>query len=174
MRPGDADVGLLLEALAEAGVVHVVVGGVAAVLHGAPLPTRDLDIVPEPDPSNLDRLFALLERLDAILREPGSRELRVRRSQLDGAGQVLLRTTLGPLDILLRLHDGRGYAELLGRTVELHADGLRVRLMDLPALLELKATTGRARDRLAVPILAALLEAKRAAGDDGKGDGGER
>ena len=134
MRPTDADIGALLEALAGAGVDHIVVGGVAAVLHGAPLPTRDLDIVPCANPDNLDRLHALLERLDAIVRQPGARDLPVRRAWLDGAGQLLLRTSLGPLDLLLRLHDGRGYAELLDRSIELEAEGLRVRLIDLPAL----------------------------------------
>ena len=160
MRPSDADIGALLEALAAAGVDHVVVGGVAAVFHGAPLPTRDLDIVPDRDPANLDRLHALLQRIDAIAREPGSRQLHVRREWLDGGGQVLLRTSLGPLDILLRLHDGRGYGELVERSVALEADGLSVRVIDLPALLDIKASTGRPRDRLAVPILAELLAAR--------------
>ena len=163
MRPAEADIGALLEALAAAHVDHIVVGGVAAVLHGAPLPTRDLDIVPSPEPANLDRLFALLMGIDAIAREVGTRELPVRRDWLDGSGQVLLRTSLGPLDILLRLHDGRGHSELLPRTVELSADGLRVRLLDLRSLVEIKAQTGRVRDRLSVPILVALLEAGESA-----------
>jgi hypothetical protein len=158
VRPGEADIGALLEGLAEARVEHIVVGGVAAVLHGAPLPTRDLDIVPKATADNLDRLYAFLCGVDAIARQPGSRELPVRRSWLDGQGQVLLRTTLGPLDLLLRLHDGRGYSELHARSVELSAGGLRVRLIDLPTLVEIKASTGRVRDRLAVPLLVALLE----------------
>ena len=57
VRPAEADIGALLEALAEAGVEHIVVGGVAALLHGAPLPTRDLDIVPRQSADNLDRLM---------------------------------------------------------------------------------------------------------------------
>ncbi len=169
MRPTDADVGALLEALSAAGVAHVVVGGVAAVMHGAPLPTRDLDIVPDPDPGNLDRLHALLVRLGAVFREVGTRELAVRRTDLSGEGQVLTRTSLGPLDVLLRVHDGRGYAELLPRSICLVADGLAVHVLDLPALIELKAGTGRARDRLAVPVLAALLDAGR---NRGSSDGG--
>ncbi len=160
MRPSDADIGALLEALAAAGVNHVVVGGVAATFHGAPLPTRDLDIVPDVDPANLDRLHGLLARLDTIAREPGTRELRVRRDWFDGGGQLLLRTALGPLDVLLRLHDGRGYTELLPRTIALEADGLNVRVIDLPALIDIKSNTGRARDRIAVPILTALLAAR--------------
>ncbi len=56
LRPDEADIGALLERLSAEGVVFIVVGGAAAVLHGAPLPTRDLDIVPEPSTENLDLL----------------------------------------------------------------------------------------------------------------------
>jgi len=42
--PTQADVGELLRRLAAAGVEFIVVGGAAAVLHGAPITTEDLDI----------------------------------------------------------------------------------------------------------------------------------
>lgn len=41
--PKDADVGELLRRLCGAGVEFIVVGGAAAVLHGAPITTEDLD-----------------------------------------------------------------------------------------------------------------------------------
>lgn len=160
MRPAEADIGALLEALAQAGVEHIVVGGVAALLHGAPLPTRDLDIVPRQTAENLDRLFGLLKAVDAIVREPGIHILRPTRDPLNGTGQILLSTTLGPLDLLLRLHDGQGYDELRSRSVVLQSGALAVTLLDLPALISIKQSTGRVRDRLAVPILADLLRAR--------------
>jgi hypothetical protein len=43
--PTDADVGQLVRRLVDAGVEFIVVGGAAAVLHGAPITTEDLDIV---------------------------------------------------------------------------------------------------------------------------------
>ncbi len=42
-----ADLFAILDALSGAGVELVVVGGVAAILHGAELTTRDVDIDPE-------------------------------------------------------------------------------------------------------------------------------
>jgi hypothetical protein len=39
----------LLRALLDGGVELIVVGGVAAILHGAPTTTRDLDIVHRPE-----------------------------------------------------------------------------------------------------------------------------
>ena len=91
------------------------------------------------------------------------------RAWLDSDGQLRLRTSLGPLDILLRLPDGRGYDDVLPRSVELAADGIRVRLIDLPALIELKANTGRAPDRTPVPVLVALLEARAGGADASAG-----
>ncbi|MEX1363413.1 MAG: hypothetical protein AB1Z98_09825 [Nannocystaceae bacterium] len=37
------------------------------------------------------------------------------------------------------------------------AGQMRLRVIDLPALIEIKQTTGRARDRMVVPLLLALL-----------------
>ncbi len=46
-------------------VQYVLIGGLAAVLHGSPLPTVDADICPSRDRENLTRLAAALRELDA-------------------------------------------------------------------------------------------------------------
>ncbi len=51
-----ADFEALLRALTSAGVAFIVVGGVAAALHGAPVATVDLDIVHRLDTENVRRL----------------------------------------------------------------------------------------------------------------------
>ena len=50
-------------------VLYVVIGGLAAVLHGSPLATFDADICPKADAGNRERLAALRE-LDARIRTP--------------------------------------------------------------------------------------------------------
>ena len=55
----------LLRALHQAEVQHIIIGGFAVNAHGVIRPSRDLDIVPDPDPANLERLAALLADLDA-------------------------------------------------------------------------------------------------------------
>jgi c-di-GMP-binding flagellar brake protein YcgR len=55
------DLRALLAAFSEGGVDFVVIGGIALALHGSIRTTEDLDIVPDPDPANLDRLCRLLE-----------------------------------------------------------------------------------------------------------------
>ena len=52
--------------LNEEGVDYVVIGGFAAVVHGSSLPTRDIDLLPSRNPSNLDRLARALKRMNAI------------------------------------------------------------------------------------------------------------
>jgi len=75
-----------LETLARHGVEFVVVGGVAAVLNGAPISTFDLDIVHARAPANLDRLLAALTELDARYRDLTGRVLRPELSALAGDG----------------------------------------------------------------------------------------
>jgi hypothetical protein len=59
----------ILSALVEARVDFIVVGGVGAVLQGVPTTTFDLDIVPSRSPENRERLFGVLESLEACHRE---------------------------------------------------------------------------------------------------------
>jgi hypothetical protein len=47
------------------GVEYLVVGGIGAVLHGSPMSTDDVDIVPALKKTNLDSLAAALREMDA-------------------------------------------------------------------------------------------------------------
>lgn len=156
-HPATADLEALLRELVVAGVEFIVVGGAAAVIHGAPITTQDLDVVPRQRPEDLDCLLDVLTRLDARFRpvRPG-RDLAVTGEHLAGHGQLNLITQYGPLDILLRLHDARGYDELLPHSIEVQDAGLRIRVIDLETLIEIKRSTGRARDALVVPLLLAI------------------
>jgi hypothetical protein len=64
----DSDAFRLVERLCEAGVEFCVVGGLAAVLLGAPVMTRDLDIVHRRTDENVDRLALLLDAIHATPR----------------------------------------------------------------------------------------------------------
>jgi hypothetical protein len=63
-RPTVADPEALLTELAADQVEFIVVGGTAAVLHGAPIATQDLDIVHRRTEENVARLMNVLVRLD--------------------------------------------------------------------------------------------------------------
>lgn len=68
-----------------------------------------------------------------------------------------LDTSLGPFDPMAKLHDGRGYDELLSHSDTIDAEGLVLRILDLPTLIEVKVAANRAKDRLMLPVLLALL-----------------
>jgi hypothetical protein len=143
-------------------VEFLVVGGFAAVLYGAPTTTGDLDILPLAHEENIGRLAAVLAALHAVVREPRStgRQLAVTAALLQQTavsaelgGQLRTRTTAGPLDILWRLHDGRGYRDLVGRSCVLAEEDLRVRVIGLDDLIEVKRAIDRPQDRAALPYL---------------------
>ncbi len=164
-HPKSASIRQLLETLRDAGIDFIVVGGAAATMHGSGTTTEDLDIVPATTPENTDRLLKLLEQLDAYFRsDAANRRLTPERSHLEGGGQLLLSTRLGPLDLLMRLHDGRGYDQLLPDSQLFTDDAIEIQVVRLPALIEIKRQAGRDKDKAVLPILVALL--KRLQADD--------
>jgi hypothetical protein len=158
--PTTADFAALIDALLEADVDHIVVGGVGAILHGALAMTQDLDVVHRRTPENVARLMRVLEQLDAYVRDPAGRRLRPRAEHVAGAGQIQLVTMHGPLDLLGQLHDGRGFDELLAHSEWVSDGRRRIRVLDLPTLIDIKAATGRPKDRVVVPLLLALLRGR--------------
>lgn len=65
---GDFDPAKMLSKLSGAGVDFLLIGGMAAVLHGDAGVTFDLDIVPAHDAENLKRLAVALRALEARIR----------------------------------------------------------------------------------------------------------
>lgn len=53
---------------------YLVVGGVAVVLHGYVRYTADLDIIVDPSPENIDKLFSTLHELNYLPRVPVTAE----------------------------------------------------------------------------------------------------
>ena len=151
----------LLGALTEHGVEFIVVGGVCAVLHGAPVATFDLDVVHSRSPENVARLVSALEALDASSRSHPDRNVRPQASHLSSSGYQLLLTRFGPLDLLGAVGFGRGYEELLSETEEIQlAPDLRIRLLKLETLIELKEQTSHKKDLAVLPLLRRTLEEK--------------
>lgn len=157
-HPRVADLRALLAALLDAQVEFIVIGGAAAVLHGSPTTTQDLDVCHRRTPENIEKLLAVLTELDASIREVGNRKLRPDRELLLHGQQPLLSTALGDLDTLCVLNDGRGYDELLPHSIEMMVDRRPLRVLDLETLIEVKAAANRPKDRLVLPILLALRD----------------
>jgi predicted nucleotidyltransferase len=149
-----------LKTLVRHGVEFIIVGGVSAVLQGAPLTTFDLDLVHLRTPENLNLLQRALEDLDAYYRESAQRRLRPKPADLSSSGHHLLMTRAGPLDLLGTIGADRDYQDLLDYTHELEVEGLRLRVLNLETLIEVKEQAGFEKDRAVLPILRSTLEEK--------------
>lgn len=154
----------ILKVLGAHQVDCIVVGGVSGVLQGAPMTTIDLDVVHSRTPGNVERLLQALEDLEAFARGHGERRLRPNRSHLESPGHQLLMTKHGPLDLLGAIGGGRGYEDLIPRTVEMHLGPLKVRVIDLDTLIELKETAGREKDKAVIAILKRTRDESRRSG----------
>src|SRR5438477_4105058 len=108
-------------------VRFVLIGGLAATLHGSPLPTLDVDICPALDPENLRRLAAALEEMDARIRTPDAPEgVRFPHDAafLANVQMLNLTTLFGDLDLSFRPSGTDGYADLAKSVVTMRAGGV--------------------------------------------------
>ena len=147
-RRRSLDVERAVTAFVRHDVRFVVVGGIAAILHGWPGATADLDVLGAFDPVNLDRLAAALNELGATA--PG----------WDGTAGTLatqtvwpLETDAGPVDLLFVLEPWGVYGDLHPRSEEVPAFGVAIPVVSLDDLIELKRAVGRPKDlRAAVEL----------------------
>ena len=147
----------ILRLLAASQVDFIVVGMVAGVLRGAPVTTVDLDIVHRRGVDNVSRLLGVLDELQAVYRHD-ARRLSPQESHLVTAGHQLLATRYGDLDCLGTVGDWQSYEDLLEHAPDLELEqGVMVRVIDLPTLIELKEKAGRPKDLAALPVLRATL-----------------
>jgi hypothetical protein len=160
-RPRIADLSALLEALTEAGIDFIVVGGLAAVAQGAPITTMDVGIVHRQSSDNINKLFTSLKTVDAIYRRPDDKILEPDIRDLSGRGHALFATRYGPLDVLAVIEEGRGYEELLPDTVEIEFRWRKVRILSLQTLVELKQGSRDSKDRQRLVVLQETLRQLR-------------
>jgi len=156
-KPAGADLSAILEGLIEAGVEFILVGGLAAVVQGAPVTTLDIDIVHNRSSENIARLLAFLKSIDAVHRRPDNRVVKPKKEDISGTGHALFTTRLGPLDVLAVIEEGRAYQDLLEHTVEIEFRGHTIRVLNLKTLVELKRTSRDPKDKQRLPVLEETL-----------------
>jgi len=152
----------ILQTLAKHEVEFIIVGGVGAVLQGAPIATFDLDLVHSRNPVNIHRLIGALRELEAGHRTHSEIRRQPDETHLSSPGHQLLMTRYGPLDLLGAIGAGRGYEALLPNTVELEVSpGVRVRALELAAIIRSKEEVGSEKDLAVLPVLRQTLESMR-------------
>ena len=140
------------------GVEHVVVGGVAAILEGAPITTFDLDVVYRTDDENVRRLAAALAGIDAVYRDPADRRIEPTPERLRDNRVNLLETRIGQLDAMQCIGAGWAHPDARARAHPIRIGELVVWSLDLAAIIESKEAADRDKDRAMLPILRRTLE----------------
>lgn len=152
----------IFAALQRNDVRYVVIGGLAAALHGSPVMTIDADICPARDRENLRSLAAALRDLDARVRAPGAPDGlpfacdEVFLARIDVA--LNLVTPSGDLDVSFQPSGTNGYADLAERAVTFTIRGMAIRVASLEDVIRSKEAANRPKDLAALPALRLLLE----------------
>jgi hypothetical protein len=152
----------IFAALNRHSVQYIVVGGLAAVLHGSPIGTQDLDICPNPAADNLERLAKALQEVKARVYAPDAPRgvpFAIDPKAIQRATIWNLVTAHGGLDLVFSPAGTRGYADLMrdARPIDV-GDGLMVETASLADIIRSKEAAGRDKDRLGLVALRRLLE----------------
>lgn len=154
----DLDVQRLLRTLVENEVAFVVIGGIAAVLHGSPRATFDLDICFATDDANLACLGRALVALDARLRgAPADVPFVPDENTLRRVEVLTLTTVAGDLDVLARPAGAPTFADLRAHADRYEIGELTISVARIPDLIAMKATAGRPKDLADIAELETIL-----------------
>jgi len=145
-------------ALIHGGAEFIVIGGVAAIIHGSARATFDVDLLYLRDEQNIQRLANSLAPYNPYLREappglPFAWDAKTIRHGLN----FTLTTDLGDIDLLGDV-GGETYQTLLPHSFEVEAFGVHFKCIDLPTLIRIKEAAGRRKDLEAIAELRVLLE----------------
>lgn len=159
--PAPLDPDCIFRVLADYGVEYVLIGGLAAVIHGSPAMTNDADIVPRKEKANLARLAEALRTLEARLRSadsPEGIEFEPHPVLLESLAMLNLTTRCGDLDLAVAPSGISDYRRLVDRSIEFELAGQRVKVAALADIIQSKEAANRPKDRATLPILHALAE----------------
>jgi hypothetical protein len=154
LRPAE-----VIRLLGRHGVRYVLIGGLAAVTHGTPLVTQDIDICHAREREDLERLSRALAEIHAELRgAPQGLPSRLDVETLLRGDTFAFTTDLGAIDILGSPAGTAGFEDLARSADVYELFDQRVLVASLDDLIRMKRAAGRPKDLLAVEELGALRE----------------
>lgn len=143
--------GQILERLNESKVEYVIVGGMAAVFHGVPLVTRDVDICLPLTEQNLLRLEKALSDLHPVHRQTPQRlPFSVAGDYSRGLKNIYLSTDWGVLDCLGEVAGLGDFSAVAARSHKVELPIGPCQILDLEALIDAKSALDRPQDKLAL------------------------
>lgn len=143
---GPLDAERILRTLARHSVDYVLIGGLAVVTHGHVRTTQDVDLIPAPDPANLDRLAVALRALDAQVLNPGQEGTPIEARMLPRATIWQFATRDGAVDVLHETPGGAPYSDLARRALTVELGDVTVQVAGIDDLIRMKLSRGRPVD----------------------------
>jgi hypothetical protein len=152
----------LVKRLVPGQVEFVVVGGVSAVLHGATITTRDLDLCYRRTPENIARLVAALGPLQPRPRGfPTGLPFIFDERTIRLGNNFTLEVGDESLDLLGEMSAVGGYEQIISNCLAIEIAGFPVKLLALEDLITTKTAANRPKDLAVLPELRLLQESKR-------------
>jgi predicted nucleotidyltransferase len=153
------DLAQVIPPLVRAKVDFILIGGMAAILHGSARVTYDVDLVYAHTDENIQRLANALAPHKPYLRDaPAGLSFVWDAKTIRGGLNFTLATKVGDVDLFAEVAGGETYSDLLPHSFEVDAFGVRFNCINLPTLIRIKEAVGRPKDREAIAELRVLLE----------------
>lgn len=153
----------LLNRLLDARLDFVVVGGVAATLHGVSEPTRDLDVCIRLSPESWQRVFAVIGSLNPrFALTVDKRPIALTAAELNEYRNLYVLTDLGRVDFLGEVPPLGSIDRVALNAVTMKLDGRAVRVISMEDLLTVKESVRRPKDLEVAAELRALMDARKA------------
>lgn len=160
----------IIAALKRHAVRYIVIGGLAATLHGSPVMTTDADICPAREGENLERLARALVELRARIRTPGVPEGLAFACDATFLSRIEvalnLTTRFGDLDLSFVPSGTNGFEDLRQHAVTMSLMGGQVAVASLADVIRSKEAANRPKDQASLPALRLLLQQLRTRGGD--------
>jgi predicted nucleotidyltransferase len=152
----------LLRLLVEAQLDFVVVGGLAATIHGVSEPTRDLDVCIVPSPETWTKVAELIRPLNPrYALTPDKRPIPYEPAALASFRNLYVLTDLGRLDFLGEVPPLGSFDAVCRNAETIEIDGLKVRVIALDDLITVKEHVRRPKDLEVAAELRAIRDARK-------------
>lgn len=164
------DFSCALKALTSQPIEFVLIGGLAAIVHGAGRSTYDVDVVYNRTPENFRLIVKALAPFRPYLRgvAPNLPFVLDERTLRNGLNFTLL-TAIGGIDLLGEVAGGT-YRDLAPHARRVRGFGCEFLAINLDKLIELKRFAGRAKDQEVIAELEALRQDKIASAEQKRPD----
>lgn len=138
---------LLLKILNENNLDFVIVGGFAAIVHGASQVTKDLDICVALSESDVKQLRVALEKLHPKHRmTPQKLSFLEHPQQISSLKNLYLQTDLGIIDILGQITGVGDFAKVAQNAITIELMGFPCKVISLDDLIQAKKAMGSPKD----------------------------